>query len=95
LRSSADKVKELSEKAEKYEELLVKFSQTESENAALKACSESAEENAEKLAALQKECEELRQKAEAAEKESNELKRTNASLNKQLNEMLEDGQLTL
>lgn len=95
LRSSADKVAQLSEKADRYEELMVKYSQTESENAALKACSESAAADSDRLAQLEKQCEELKKQAETAEKEVKELKRTNASLNKQLNEMLEDGQLTL
>ncbi len=95
LRSSADKITDLSAKADKLEDLMVKFSQTESENAALKACSESAQVSAEKLADIEKELNELRTKAEALEKDNKELKRTNSSLNKQLNEMLEDGQLTL
>lgn len=95
LRSSADKVTDLSAKADKLEELMVKFSQTESENAALKACSESAQASAEKLADIEKELAELRSKNEVLEKDNKELKRTNSSLNKQLNEMLEDGQLTL
>lgn len=95
LRSSADKVADLSRKSDKLEELMVKFSQTESENAALKACSENAEASAGRLEEAEKELAELRKKTEEFERANRELKRTNASLNQQLNEMLEDGQLTL
>ncbi len=84
-------ISELRQKSDKYEELMVRFSQIESENAALRAASA---ENAENPGQTQ-EIDDLKKQLSAALSEVRELKKTNTSLNKQLNEMLEDGQLTL
>ena len=83
----------LREKADKLEDLSVKFSQMESENTALKAANDSQEnESSEELS---QEIASLKKRLDEALAESRDLKKTNASLNRQLNEMLEDGQLTL
>ena len=84
-------ISELRQKSDKFEELMVRFSQIESENAALRAAGADNAGNA----AQAQETEDLRKQLSAALAEVRELKKTNASLNKQLNEMLEDGQLTL
>ena len=70
---------------------MVRFSQIESENTALRAA---GAENAGNPGQAQ-EIENLKKQLSAALSEVKELKKTNTSLNKQLNEMLEDGQLTL
>lgn len=69
----------------------MKYSQMESENAALRAAERTSAEDGE----LSAQVEELKKQLSAALAEAKELKKTNASLNRQLNEMLEDGQLTL
>ena len=84
-------ISELRQKSDKYEELMVRFSQIESENTALRAA---GAENAGNPGQTQ-EIENLKKQLSAALSEVKELKKTNTSLNKQLNEMLEDGQLTL
>ena len=83
LKSENEELSALREKAGMYEELTVKFSQIESENAALRAGAGSAQ------------MEELKKQLSDALAEVKELRKINASLNRQLNEMLEDGQLTL
>ena len=84
-------ISELRQKSDKYEELMVRFSQIESENTALRAA---GAENAGNPGQTQ-EIENIKKQLSAALSEVKELKKTNTSLNKQLNEMLEDGQLTL
>ena len=74
-----------------YEELTVKFSQIESENAALRAGAGSDASEGAGSAQM----EELKKQLSDALAEVKELRKINASLNRQLNEMLEDGQLTL
>ena len=91
LKSENEELSALREKAGMYEELTVKFSQIESENAALKA---GAGSDASEGAAPAK-MEELKKQLSDALAEVKELRKINASLNRQLNEMLEDGQLTL
>ena len=91
LKSENEELSALREKAGMYEELTVKFSQIESENAALRAGAGSdASEGADPA-----QMEELKKQLSAALAEVKELRKINASLNRQLNEMLEDGQLTL
>ena len=91
LKSENEELSALREKAGMYEELTVKFSQIESENAALRAGAGSdASEGADPA-----QIEELKKQLSAALAEVKELRKINASLNRQLNEMLEDGQLTL
>ena len=91
LREQNEELSELRGKSELYEELSVKYSQMESENAALRAAEQISAEDGE----LSAQVEELKKQLSAALAEAKELKKTNASLNRQLNEMLEDGQLTL
>ena len=91
LKSENEELSALREKAGMYEELTVKFSQIESENAALRA---GAGSNASEGAAPAQ-MEELKKQLSDALAEVKELRKINASLNRQLNEMLEDGQLTL
>lgn len=91
LKSENEELSALREKAGMYEELTVKFSQIESENAALRA---GAGSDASEGAAPAK-MEELKKQLSDALAEVKELRKINASLNRQLNEMLEDGQLTL
>ena len=91
LREQNEELSELRGKSELYEELSVKYSQMESENAALRAAEQTSAEDGE----LSAQVEELKKQLSAALAEAKELKKTNASLNRQLNEMLEDGQLTL
>ena len=91
LREQNEELSELRGKSELYEELSVKYSQMESENAALRAAEQKSAEDGE----LSAQVEELKKQLSAALAEAKELKKTNASLNRQLNEMLEDGQLTL
>ena len=91
LKSENEELSALREKAGMYEELTVKFSQIESENAALRAGAGSdASEGADPA-----QMEELKKQLSDALAEVKELRKINASLNRQLNEMLEDGQLTL
>lgn len=91
LKSENEELSALREKAGMYEELTVKFSQIENENAALRAGAGSdASEGADPA-----QMEELKKQLSAALAEVKELRKINASLNRQLNEMLEDGQLTL
>ena len=91
LKSENEELSALREKAGMYEELTVKFSQIESENAALRAGAGS--DASEGAAPAQ--MEELKKQLSDALAEVKELRKINASLNRQLNEMLEDGQLTL
>ena len=91
LKSENEELSALREKAGMYEELTVKFSQIENENAALRAGAGS--DASEGAAPAQ--MEELKKQLSAALAEVKELRKINASLNRQLNEMLEDGQLTL
>lgn len=91
LREQNEELSELRGKSELYEELSVKYSQMESENAALRAAEQVSAEDGE----LSAQVGELKKQLSAALAEAKELKKTNASLNRQLNEMLEDGQLTL
>ena len=81
----------LREKAGMYEELTVKFSQMESENAALRAAGAGADDNGGADARI----DELKKQLSESLAEVRELRKINSSLNRQLNEMLEDGQLTL
>ena len=91
LKSENEELSALREKAGMYEELTVKFSQIENENAALRAGAGSdASEGADPA-----QMEELKKQLSDALAEVKELRKINASLNRQLNEMLEDGQLTL
>ena len=91
LKSENEELSALREKAGMYEELTVKFSQIENENAALRAGAGS--DASEGAAPAQ--MEELKKQLSDALAEVKELRKINASLNRQLNEMLEDGQLTL
>ena len=91
LKSENEELSALREKAGMYEKLTVKFSQIESENAALRAGAGS--DASEGAAPAQ--MEELKKQLSDALAEVKELRKINASLNRQLNEMLEDGQLTL
>ena len=88
----SDELAVLREKADKLEELSVKYSQMESENSALKAAGNADNGNSTELS---QEIESLKKRLDEALAEARDLKKTNASLNRQLNEMLEDGQLTL
>lgn len=72
-------------------ELKVKYSQIESENAALKA----AEKNSGELEAVKEQLSAITAKNEKLMKEVKSLKKANAYLEKQLEEAQEDGQLTL
>ena len=67
----------------------------ESENAALKASSEAAQDNEDAIAELRKQIDEITAKNEKLSNEVHTLQKTNSSLEKQINEILEDGQLTL
>ena len=80
--------KRLEENAKKYDELLVRYSQMENENAALKSGSEAARENENTISYLRKQVDSL-------SGEILTLQKTNSSLEKQISEILEDGQLTL
>lgn len=91
LKSENEELSALREKAGMYEELTVKFSQIENENASLRAGAGS--DASEGAAPAQ--MEELKKQLSDALAEVKELRKINASLNRQLNEMLEDGQLTL
>lgn len=93
LRAENEELAALREKAGMYEELTVRFSQIESENAALKAAGAAEAGEFDGVDAAQ--LDELKKQLSDALAEVRELKKINASLNRQLNEMLEDGQLTL
>ena len=85
----------LEESAKKYDELMVSYSQMESENAALKAGSEAARKNEDTISELQKQIDSLTALTNDISGEILTLQKTNASLEKQISEILEDGQLTL
>lgn len=91
LKSENEELSALREKAGMYEELTVKFSQIENENAALRA----GQPLRRLRGAAPAQMEELKKQLSDALAEVKELRKINASLNRQLNEMLEDGQLTL
>ncbi len=93
--SAQKKIEELTKACADREELMVRVSQLESENKALKEGAGGAEERVREYDALSAKFGELKAKSDAQAKEIRTLKKTNASLEKQLSEMMEDGQLTL
>ena len=73
----------------------MKYSQIESENAALKQAEGGSEDLRRQLEEMKAQLDEFVLKNAELAKDNKALKKTNSSLDKQLKEMLEDGQLTL